>query len=146
MLVVHPAGTGEASALREALKRVAVALKAADVPFALGGGYAAYARGAPEPGHDVDFMVEPATVERAASALERAGLRIERPAEDWLAKAWWDEGDPPGMVDLVHEVGGTPVDAAMLRRADLVEVASVHMPVLSATDVLSTKMRALSEH
>ena len=41
----------------EALKRVAVALKESGVPFALVGSYAGWARGGPEPAHDVDFMV-----------------------------------------------------------------------------------------
>ena len=43
--------------LREALKRVAVALKESGAPFALAGGYAAWARGGPEPEHDVDFAI-----------------------------------------------------------------------------------------
>ena len=144
--VAHPGGGGSTDALREALKRVAVALKDAGVPFALGGGYAVYARGGPEPEHDVDFMIEPDAADRAVHVLAEAGLRIERPAEDWLAKAWWDDGDQPGMVDLVHEVGGAPVDAALLSRADVIELLSVRMPVLDATDLLSTKMRAMSEH
>jgi hypothetical protein len=43
--------------LREALKLVAVTLKEGDAPFALAGGYALWARGAPESEHDVDFVV-----------------------------------------------------------------------------------------
>ena len=47
--------------LREALKTVAVALKEGSLnkgaPFALAGSYALWARGGPEPDHDVDFMV-----------------------------------------------------------------------------------------
>ena len=47
--------------LREALKLVAVALKESGVPFALTGGYAVWARGGPEPDHDVDFATRPRT-------------------------------------------------------------------------------------
>lgn len=55
--------------LREALKRVAVVLKEAGVPFALTGGYAVWARGGPESVHDVDFLVAADDVEQAVEAL-----------------------------------------------------------------------------
>jgi hypothetical protein len=53
-------------ALRRGLKRVAVALKDADLPFALAGGYAAWAHGGPEPEHDVDFLISADLADRAA--------------------------------------------------------------------------------
>src|SRR4051794_14744828 len=70
--------------IRDLLKRVAVALKQGDVPFALCGGYAAWVRGAPEPDHDADFLVPAAEAERAAKVLADAGLDVQEPAEDWL--------------------------------------------------------------
>jgi hypothetical protein len=127
--------------LRQALKRTAVALKEGGVPFALGGGYAGWALGGPEPQHDVDFLVVEHDAERAERVLGDAGLRVEHPPEDWLFKVF-DDG---AMVDVIFRVAGTPV-AALLEQAAEREVLSVRMPVLDATDLLATKMLALSEH
>ena len=134
-------GTSE-EPLRTALKRVAVALKEAQVPFALGGGYAAWARGGPEPEHDVDFLVTAEDADRAEQALSSAGLRVEHPPEDWLFKAF----DGEAMVDLIHRLEGEPVSREVLDDAEELEVLSVRMPVLSATEMLAEKLRALDEH
>jgi hypothetical protein len=128
--------------LRQALKRTAVALKEAGVAFALGGGYAGWALGGPEPEHDVDFLIVEHDAERAERVLRDAGLRVEHPPEDWLFKAF-DDG---AMVDVIFRIAGTPVAPALLERAPEREVLSVQMPVLEATDLLATKMLALSEH
>ncbi len=128
--------------MRESLKRVAVELKKADIPFALAGGYAGWARGGPEPDHDVDFVVAEDSVEPALEALAEAGLRTERPPEDWLAKVY----DGECLVDLIHRPVDRPVTPEMLDRADVLEVDSVHMPVLAATDLVLTKLLALSEN
>ena len=128
--------------LQEALKAVAVALKEADVPFALAAGYAAWARGGPEPDHDVDFVVRADAVDAARKALESADLRVEQPPEDWLFKVFQGEA----MVDVIHTITGTPVDGALLGRAEVLEVLSVQMPVLSTTDVIAGKLLAMDEH
>jgi len=133
---------GEQEAMREALKRTAVALKSGGVGFALGGGYAGWALGGPEPEHDVDFLVAEADVVKAEQVLADAGLRVEHPPEDWLFKVF--DGD--AMVDLIFRTSGTVVDQALLDRAQETEVLSVRMPVLSATDLVVTKMLALNEH
>lgn len=127
--------------LRDALKRTAVALKQADIAFALGGGYAAWARGGPEPEHDADFIVAETDVGRAERVLTKADLRVEHPPEDWLFKVFTDDA----MVDLVFRVAGVPVEAPILERAEEFEVLSVRMPVLAATDLLGSKLNALSE-
>ena len=134
--------TGGQEALREALKRTAVALKQAGVGFALGGGYAGWALGGPEPEHDVDFLVAEQDAEQAERVLADAGLRVERPAEDWLFKVFHEDA----MVDVIFRVVGVPVERALLERALDREVLSVHMPVLDATDLLVGKALALSEH
>jgi hypothetical protein len=131
----------EQEALREALKRTAVALKAGDVGFALGGGYAGWALGGPEPEHDVDFLIAEHDAERATRVLAEAGLRVEQPAEDWLFKVFCGDA----MVDIIFRVVGVPVEPSLLERAIERDVLSVHMPVLSATDLLVTKALALSE-
>jgi Uncharacterised nucleotidyltransferase len=126
---------------REALKRVAVTLKQAGLRFALAGGYAAWAHGAPEPLHDVDFVVAEEDAEQARAALAEAGLRVEQPPEDWLVKVFTDGA----MVDVAHRLNGVPVGSPVLDRAGEQEVLSLPMPVLSATDVLVSKMNALTE-
>jgi len=134
--------TEQQEALREALKRTAVALKHGKVGFALGGGYAGWALGGPEPEHDVDFLVAEQDQEHAARVLADADLRVERPAEDWLFKVFLDGA----MVDVLFRVGGVPVQPELLERAVDTEVLSVWMPVLAATDLVISKLVALSEH
>jgi len=126
---------------REALKRVAVALKDMGVAFALAGGYAAWVHGAPESAHDVDFVIEPADAPRVAAALRDGGFDVTQPAEDWLFKLDVDGAD----VDVLHRAvdGDLP---GLLARAEELEVLSVRMPVMSATDVVIEKMGAMDEH
>lgn len=140
----HPATATDVTEepLRTALKRVAVALKQAGIPFALGGGYAAWARGGPEPDHDVDFLVAQEDAERAEEALSAAGLAVEHPPEDWLFKVF----DGEAMVDLIHRMNAEPVRHEVLERAEELEVLSVVMPVISATELMVDKLRALDEH
>lgn len=132
----------EQAALREGLRRVAVALAQAEIPYALGGSYAAWALGAPEPEHDADFVVRPEDIERAKVAIDAGGLQVEDPTEDWLFKAF-HEGQ---LIDILFRVCGEPVTTELLDRATEVEVLAIRMPVLSATDLMSTKMRVLAEH
>ena len=127
---------------REALKRTAVVLKRSGLPFALGGGYAAWARGGPEPDHDVDFVVADAHAQRVEEVLTEAGMRVEHPPEDWLVKVFSDGA----MVDILFRIGGDPVEPELLERASDVEVLSVEMPVLTATDVVASKLLAMGEH
>lgn len=128
--------------LREALKRVAVALKETGIPFALIGGYAVWARGGPEPEHDVDFIVADADAARAAEALAEKGFRVEHPPEDWLFKVWTDDC----MVDVIFRDSGDPAERSAVQDSDELEVLSVAMPVLSATVLMVQKMNAMDEH
>jgi hypothetical protein len=124
------------------MKRVAAVLKRAEVPFALSGGYAAWARGGPEPDHDVDFMIPRHAMERAVDALEKDGLRVEHPPEGWLVKVF----DEDRMVDLIHDSSGGPVDEDRLSRAETISVMSLEMPVLDPSDVVIDKLMVLHEH
>jgi hypothetical protein len=128
--------------VRDLLKRTAVALKQAGVPFALCGGYAAWVRGAPEPDHDADFLVPAADAERAAAALADAGLPVVEPAEDWLVKVVTRNA----FIDVLWRTCGAPVENDLIERAEELPVLSVHMPVLEASDIIVTKVMALSEH
>lgn len=127
--------------LIETMKKAAAALRGAEVPFLLGGGLAAWARGGPPTDHDVDFLVRERDVERALDALEAAGMRPERPPEGWLLKAW--DGDV--LVDLIYQPSGGPVDDEYFARAEMLEVAALPIDVASIDDVLATKLLAMNE-
>jgi len=128
--------------LREALKRVAVALKQTGRPFALMGGYAAWARGGPESVHDVDFLVADEDAAEVRASLVEQGLQIVDAPEDWLFKIASDGA----VVDVIHRVTGHAATREVVEEADELEVLSVLMPVLSATEILVQKMHVLSEH
>lgn len=128
--------------LREALRSAASALKEHGPPFALAGSYALWAYGAPEPTHDVDFVVAETDVAAAATVLGKAGFTIERPPEDWLFKAHLGET----VVDVLHRVNGQVVEPAALDVAEERVVLAVTMPVLPPTTVFIQKLRALTEH
>jgi hypothetical protein len=127
--------------LIETMKKAAAALREAEVPFLLGGGLAAWARGGPPTDHDVDFLVRKRDVELALDALEAAGMRAERPPEGWLLKAW--DGDV--LVDLIFAPSGGPVDDSTFARAETLEVAALPIDVASIDDVLATKLLAMNE-
>jgi hypothetical protein len=132
----------ERDEIRDLLKRTAVALKQGDVPFALCGGYAAWVRGAPEPDHDADFLVPEAEADRAAKVLADAGLEVQEPPEDWLVKVVTGNS----FVDVLWRTCGHPVESELIERSETLPVLSVQMPVLTATDILVTKLLALDEH
>ena len=88
--------------LLESMKRAAAALRDAGVPYMLGGGLAAWARGGPPTEHDVDFFVRPEDAEQRARRARRRGDAAERPPEAWLLKAW--DGDT--LIDLIHSPAG----------------------------------------
>jgi hypothetical protein len=128
--------------LRAALRQAGSALKRSELPFALAGGYALWAHGGPEPTHDVDFAVLESDADRAAKVLAEAGFEVDRPPEDWLLKACLDDA----VVDVLHRIVGVPVDEHLLSRAEDVELLGIRLPVLPATDVLSSKLRSMTEH
>ena len=132
--------------LREALKLVAVTLKDGDAPFALAGGYALWARGGPEPEHDVDFLVAEEDAPHVMARLAEQGLQVVQPPEDWLFKVFVESDPEPAMVDLLFRVNGEPVERTYFDDVDEIEVESVLMPVLSATRLMTDKLNALEEH
>ena len=123
------------------MKKAAGALRDADVPFLLGGSLAAWARGGSSSDHDVDFLVKPEDVDRATAALEGAGMRIEKPPEGWLLKAW--DGDT--LVDVIFEPTSGPVTDEMIERGEEREVLSTTMRVMALEDVMVTKLMAMNE-
>jgi predicted nucleotidyltransferase len=127
--------------LIESLKRAAGALREADIPFVLGGGFASAVRGGPESDHDVDLLVRPADADRALTALEEAGFRPEKPPEGWLYKAW--DGDV--FIDLIFRTSEDEVTDDVFERATEMEVYAVPMLVLAPDDLLVSKLLALDE-
>jgi hypothetical protein len=127
--------------ITETLKLAAATLRDARVPFALAGSAASWARGAPEPRNDIDFAIREEDSGRAQQALADAGMRIERPPEGWLFKAWHDDV----LVDVMWDLAGCPPAADLLARAEELSVQAVPMPVLAIDDVMTSKLCAFDE-
>jgi|SRR5579884_2081293 len=130
------------SKLVDTLKLSVAALREHEVPFMLGGSLAAWARGGPEPKKDLDFMLKPEDAGRALEALAAAGMRTERPPEEWLVKA--HNGDV--LVDLIFRPSGLEITDEVLGRADIISVMAVATPVMKLEDMLVTMLYALDEH
>ena len=142
MTVTDASAEPNQDCLREALKRVAVALKETGAPFALMGGYAAWARGGPEPAHDVDFLVAEPDAPQVRESLIDQGFELLDAPEDWLFKVTVEGA----VVDVIFRVTGHAATREVVEEADDVEVLSVIMPVLSATEIMVQKMHTLAEH
>jgi len=126
----------------DAMKVAAGALQRCEIPFILGGGLAVWARGGPKSEHDVDFMIKEGDGERALEAMEKAGLRTERPPEGWLYKAWHDNGT---LVDLIFAPTGGPITDETIERSPQLEVAALRVHVFSLEDVMTRKLLAITE-
>jgi predicted nucleotidyltransferase len=130
------------AALLNTFRRVAGALKEADIPFVLGGGLAAWAHGGPITEHDVDLFVAEGNSQLALNALADAGMRTEHPPEGWLVKAW----DAEIQVDLIFRPIGLDIDAELIESCPVLDVHAVPVRVLQVEDILVTKLLALTEH
>jgi len=136
------AGSESLESLCKTLKTVVAALRDAGVRFALGGSVAAWARGGPEPQSDLDVMVKPEDAQAALQALTEAGMRPERPPEEWLYKAF--DGDV--MVDIIFGPSGLEITDEVIERADTLQVMAISTPVMAIEDVLVTRLCSLDEH
>lgn len=125
-------GSAQIGELLGAMKRTAEVLRNAEVPFALCGGLAEYARGGAASDHDVDFLILEEDAGRTLAAMESAGYPTERPPEDWLVKAYVDDV----MVDFVFRPVGRPVTLDTLAETDDLSLAAIVVPVLSGTELL----------
>jgi hypothetical protein len=133
----HPFPSIEAT-----LKKAVAALREAEVPFLLAGSLAVWARGGPETRHDLDFVVKEDDVERAVDVLAEAGMRPEKPPEEWLWKAW----DGEVLIDLIFRPRGLEVTDELIERGEFLHVLGITIPVMSIEDVLATKLLAMHEH
>lgn len=132
----------ELEVLTKSLKRAAAALEGQRVRYLLGGGLGCWARGGPPSSNDIDLMTRKEDAERALSALQDAGMRPERPPEQWLYKAW--DGDV--LIDLIFEPAGVRVTEELLDRGEDLNVDGMIIPVMAPDDILVTKLLALDEH
>ena len=128
--------------LIEAMKAAVGILQGAGIPFVLGGGLSAWARGGPRSEHDVDFLVRVEDVDVALDAFEAAGWETERPPEGWLVKTWHPNGS---LVDLIYNPASGPVTDELIERAPLAEVMAVLVHVSTLEDVMVSKLLALTE-
>jgi hypothetical protein len=128
--------------LATTLKRVAAALKQAEVPFALGGSFAVYAHGGHSSDHDVDFLIREQDRDRVLADLGAAGFEVEEPPEDWLVKVF----DNGRMVDLIYRPVESPVTDETLAESELLSVEAISMPVASATQLMIHKLLSYTQH
>ena len=77
--------------------------------------------------------------------MSKAGFDIRRPPEEWLFKAAVSV-DGPALVDVLHRINRVPVDASLIENASIEDVLALAIPVLSPTEILTQKLRALHEH
>jgi hypothetical protein len=130
------------SEMEASLKKAAAALREADIPFLLGGSLASWARGGPETTHDLDFMLKPQDADRALEVLTEAGMKAERPPEEWLYKVW--DGDV--LIDVIFGPSGLEMTDEVIERGNTLNVLAMEMKVMSLEDMLTTKLQALTEH
>jgi len=116
--------------LIDAMKAGAGILQESGIPFVLGGGLAAWARGGPKTEHDVDLLVRAEDADAALAAFERAGWKTERPPEGWL---------------LIFNPSGGPITDEIIERAAVLEVMALRIPVFSLEEVLTSKLLAITE-
>jgi hypothetical protein len=128
--------------LTDTLKRAAAALEAQRIPYLLGGGLGCWARGGPPSSNDIDLMVKRSDAERTLRSLATAGMRTERPPEQWLYKAW--DGDT--LIDLIFEPAGMRITDEVLERGEELNVAGMQVRTMALDDILVTKLLALDEH
>ena len=127
--------------LEATLKRAVAALEDARVPYLLGGSLASWARGGPQTRNDLDLMVRPKHAEQALEALERDGMKPERPPEEWLLKAW----DGEVLVDLIFEPAGLELTDEVFERGERLRILGMNVDVLAIEDVVTTKLMSIDE-
>jgi predicted nucleotidyltransferase len=145
----HPPGTGFAcEAVPEdtyvgVLRRVAEAVDATGLPWAVIGGIAAALHGRPRWTYDIDLFVQPHDARAVLDALAGAGFDTEERDEQWLFKAI-DQGV---LVDVIFRAtADIYLDDRMIARVRRREFRGVSLPVVSAEDLVVIKATAFREH
>lgn len=133
---------GYQQVLLRTVASVARALRSEEIPFALTGGCAVYARGGPTTSHDVDILVREQDAARAVSTLVAAGMRAADTPLDWLVKVY--DGDV--LVDLLFRPNQRPVTDDVLAKAQTLRVGAASLPVVTATDLVVDKLLVFGPH
>ena len=128
--------------LTETMMRVAAALRDADIPHALAGSFAAWARGGPAHHTDLDFVLLAEDADKAVEVLVDAGLEHVPTPEEWLEKV----GDGDVIVDLIFNPAGIEMSRDVIDRGDDIEVGGMTFRVMAIDDVMTTKLFAFKEH
>jgi Nucleotidyl transferase of unknown function (DUF2204) len=128
--------------LIDAMRDAVGVLQRAEIPFVLGGGMSAWARGGPRSEHDVDFLVRPDDIDTALAGFEDEGWETARPPEGWLVKAWHRNG---ALVDLIYNPASGPITDEVIERAPLAEVMAVRVHISTLEDVMVSKLMAVTE-
>ena len=128
--------------IEDALKTSLAVLGDAGIDCMIGGGLAAWAQGGPPSTKDVDLLVRAEDAPRASEALAEAGMKSERPPEDWLLKAY-HEGV---LIDLIFGPVGLPVDEQLFARAVDLDVCAMRTRVLALEDLFTTTLLALNDN
>lgn len=131
----------QAEHLIPTLRRAIAALRDAEVPFALAGSVACWARGGPAPYHDIDLVVPPGHADQALAALGAVGMRTERPPEGWLHKAYDDDV----LVDLIFDPTALEITDEVIERCEVVSLQAMEVRALPLEDVLVSKLKSLDE-
>ncbi|MFD6355867.1 hypothetical protein [Nocardia tengchongensis] len=105
-----------------------------DIPCALTGDCAVYARGGPvgDTPPEVDVLLRPADAPLGVSLLAAAGLRRPRGAEAERVTLY----NGAVRVDLVFRTDHRPVTDALLARAERLRIGPIAAPVVSVADLL----------
>ncbi|TQC44056.1 hypothetical protein EEB14_39560 [Rhodococcus sp. WS4] len=128
--------------LMRTLGRAVNVLSAADVPFAVGGDLAVYARGGPPAEHQVTIVASDNHLTSARTALAAGGMRsIAFPR---LGSRQFVGGDL--RVTLLYPACTTGTGEGLLERAETMRIGQIWAPVLSGTDLMIDKLRHLGSH
>ena len=123
----------------QVIRRVGQALDAAEVRYALIGGFAMALRGVQRATVDLDFILMLDDLECADRILRHAGYRREFHSEN--VSHYVAEQPELGRIDLLHAFRGPTL--SMLRRAEPIAVAEgLALPVVQVEDIIGLKIQA----
>ncbi|MCQ4118017.1 hypothetical protein [Rhodococcus tibetensis] len=128
--------------LMRTLRRAVSILSTADLPFAVGGDCAVYARGGPPAEHQVTIIASDEHLTGARAALAAGGMRsIASPRSGSRQHV---DGDH--RVTLLYPASTTGTAEGLLDRAETMRIGQIWAPVLSGTDLMIDKLRHLDSH
>ncbi|MGH2457328.1 MAG: nucleotidyltransferase [Chloroflexota bacterium] len=132
-------GSTSRPSLFHILSIAAEALRAAGVPFVVGGGLAAEAYHLRETVNDIDLFVRPVDAPRALSGLASQGFRVWIEDPRWLYKALKDDVT----VDVIYEsTGVVHVGDETFQRARWMEIDHTRLPIMPPEDLFVMKAAA----